>query len=353
MSVALRTITRIQDADDAPALGVDQNGYALTWDNASGAFVAADVGGLPLTAGSDNALTGPLYLDPGSDDSATVFRVPVTSTNNGDILFNVHRAEFSGIEDVVFNWGFNNAIAGGKSDAGLHSWYLQLENDYSFSAKRWVEYHLNLFPTSGDGFRPFQYQYTTDGTEGLLYFRATNFQVSNHVGTNQGLTIEYSAPDATQATVKVRGYIELLPRTTSPGLVIQNATSTFYQINGSDQQFRARITTFAAIDGTGYFTFSSVSGINTSLRRLDVNSTATSQPTLQLTGPASHSGPLLSALNSAAAVQFQIGPAGQIRTNQAAANTATPSGATSYQLPVYNAAGALLGYIPVYGSAWS
>jgi hypothetical protein len=44
MAVALRTITRIQDCDDAPTLGASQNGYALTWDNASGAFVASQIG---------------------------------------------------------------------------------------------------------------------------------------------------------------------------------------------------------------------------------------------------------------------------------------------------------------------
>lgn len=38
---------------------------------------------------------------------------------------------------------------------------------------------------------------------------------------------------------------------------------------------------------------------------------------------------------------------------QAAANTATPSGATAYQLPVYDGAGTLLGYVPVYTSPWS
>lgn len=42
MAVAIRTATRIQDQDDAPALGAGQNGYALTWDNATGAFVAGE-----------------------------------------------------------------------------------------------------------------------------------------------------------------------------------------------------------------------------------------------------------------------------------------------------------------------
>lgn len=36
----------------------------------------------------------------------------------------------------------------------------------------------------------------------------------------------------------------------------------------------------------------------------------------------------------------------------AISNTHSPSGATAYQLPVYDSAGVLLGYIPIYGSAW-
>ena len=55
MSVAIRAITQIQEADDAPTLGAGQDGYVLTWDNASGAFVAT-----ALSAGvtDHGALTG-------------------------------------------------------------------------------------------------------------------------------------------------------------------------------------------------------------------------------------------------------------------------------------------------------
>lgn len=35
-----------------------------------------------------------------------------------------------------------------------------------------------------------------------------------------------------------------------------------------------------------------------------------------------------------------------------AGNTNTPSGATAYAWPVYDEAGALKGYVPVYGAAW-
>lgn len=52
MSIAIRTITRLQDADDAPPLGAGQNGHALTWNNATGAFVAT-----PLVT-DHGALTG-------------------------------------------------------------------------------------------------------------------------------------------------------------------------------------------------------------------------------------------------------------------------------------------------------
>ena len=55
MSVAIRAITRIQDADDAPALAVGQDGYALTWDNTSGAFVAT---ALPSVVTDHGALSG-------------------------------------------------------------------------------------------------------------------------------------------------------------------------------------------------------------------------------------------------------------------------------------------------------
>lgn len=56
--------------------------------------------------------------------------------------------------------------------------------------------------------------------------------------------------------------------------------------------------------------------------------------------------------NSSNTVQFAIGAGGKMKTNQATANTHTPSGATAKQLPIYDTAGTLLGYIPIYGSAW-
>jgi hypothetical protein len=49
---------------------------------------------------------------------------------------------------------------------------------------------------------------------------------------------------------------------------------------------------------------------------------------------------------------FNLTGQGRIGTNQGTANTNTPSGATANQLPIYDEAGTLLGYIPIYAAAW-
>tara|TARA_R100001143_G_C3360997_1_gene135670 strand:+ start:4226 stop:5626 length:1401 start_codon:yes stop_codon:yes gene_type:complete len=49
---------------------------------------------------------------------------------------------------------------------------------------------------------------------------------------------------------------------------------------------------------------------------------------------------------------FGVEARGRLRTNQASTNTNTPSGATSNELPLYDETGALIGYIPIYGSQW-
>lgn len=43
---------------------------------------------------------------------------------------------------------------------------------------------------------------------------------------------------------------------------------------------------------------------------------------------------------------------GGLGLSNSAANTNTPSGATAHQLPIYDASGTLLGYIPIYAAAW-
>lgn len=67
---------------------------------------------------------------------------------------------------------------------------------------------------------------------------------------------------------------------------------------------------------------------------------------LTVTGPASHSAKLLNLKNSGAALQFAVGFSGEIWSNQIQA-VAVPA-TNSHRMPIYNNAGTLMGYIPIY-----
>lgn len=73
---------------------------------------------------------------------------------------------------------------------------------------------------------------------------------------------------------------------------------------------------------------------------------------LTLTGGSSQTGPLLRTENSSNVIQFAVGIGGKLLTNQAVANTNTPTGATVQAMPFYNVAGTLLGYAPLYAAPW-
>jgi hypothetical protein len=80
--------------------------------------------------------------------------------------------------------------------------------------------------------------------------------------------------------------------------------------------------------------------------QLQVNPTAAGVTGALVRGYASQSANLLELQNSASAIQFAIGPAGSIRTNQTAAGTVL--GSVTNKLPIYNTAGTLIGYAPIY-----
>lgn len=315
--------------------------------------------GLPLTAGSGQALTGTLYIDPGADDAAQLLRVPTTSTNNGDILFNVYRAEFETVEDVVFNWGFNNAVAGGKIDAALHAWYLQLENDYKFAGKRWTEYHLNLFPAAGGSFRPFQYTYTTDGTEGSIVFRASDVAIMDIPGVNTLITMNPGSP----GYIQMNGQLVFRPPVNNAsGLQIAtisgvtllgfNTSTDSASSLASDWQFRDPGDNALVMNIMSASKKVAIGGANQLYGVLTSQSTAANLAAGSFHAHASQSELAFQVLTSAHAVMFGVGATGQITTNQASADTNSPSGATAYKLPIYGANSVLLGYVPIYASAW-
>lgn len=85
--------------------------------------------------------------------------------------------------------------------------------------------------------------------------------------------------------------------------------------------------------------------------QLQITNASTTTRTLIAQAASSNARNIIEAKESSTVV-FGVGVGGKMLTNQAAANTNTPSGSTAYQLPIYNTAAALLGYIPVYAAAW-
>lgn len=83
-----------------------------------------------------------------------------------------------------------------------------------------------------------------------------------------------------------------------------------------------------------------------------VESSTTTTTAVDIKSVSGQTASLIRVKNSANTEMFAIGANGEIRTNQAVANTNTPSGATLKAVPLYNASGTLDGYIPVYAIPW-
>lgn len=361
MTTAIRSITRIQDADDFGSTpGAGSDGYALTWDNNSSQFALASSGN--FSADGSTPMTDTLTLE-GIDDgeSALVLQIPVSSADGADFNFNIGSTLFSPTYDTTFNWGFNNDT-GGPAVATKHAWYLQLEYDY-YTGQHYAEYHLNLFGANGSfNFRPFEYKYRIDGSGGSLVYKASSYQI---------LSLDESPHTVISVTAAATSllssyYIKSQFRVDIP----DNATTGFYLVsdngavpilavdtNENDLRFRSRVLSFANTAGT--VDFSRLSDGKFAMNGETYNGAA-----LNILAPTNGSGiylrtaatdpkPHIIMASNAGTVEFAVSNGGSILTNQTTANTATPSGATAYQLPIYGIAGVLLGYIPVYGSAWS
>lgn len=76
---------------------------------------------------------------------------------------------------------------------------------------------------------------------------------------------------------------------------------------------------------------------------------STSVTPVRVIAAASATAVIFEVLTSALAQQFAIGATGQIRTNQTASATG-PVGSIVAKLPIYNASGTLVGYVPLYNS---
>ena len=87
MAVAIRAITRLQDADDVPVLGADQDGQLLAWDNDAGNFTTASGGG----GGGDFSTV----IDAAGGGDYTTLAAALAAASAGDALF-VKSGTYSG-----------------------------------------------------------------------------------------------------------------------------------------------------------------------------------------------------------------------------------------------------------------
>lgn len=107
-----------------------------------------------------------------------------------------------------------------------------------------------------------------------------------------------------------------------------------------------------AYSSTAWMRFASVASPTMGAAVWIQNPTSVGNHVLRLRGKNGQTGHLVLMEDSALSLQFAIAGNGRIYTNQAVANTNTPSGATVQAMPFYNAAGTLLGYAPLYAAPW-
>lgn len=334
-------------------------------ESVSGSQAKADAAAAAAQAAAEAAsvakvgdtMTGVLQFDPGVDDSAEILRILSTSADAEDFRMNISGADFSGTWDSIFNWGFNQTEGGGRETDAKHTLYLQLEYDFLSGGQHYAEYHLNLQGASGAfNFRPFEYKYNIDGSTGSQIYTASQFQVVGLAGADTAI-IATNIGSATTKTVGLYGILQLFPNTSnSAAMTITGSSSVaVFTLDSTvnDLNFKARVFGVSKTDGTLIF---QVNGLNRSVnvtgQSIFTSHSDAAIPLILKGFSPTQSAALIQARSSADAIQFAIGPTGQLRTNQTAANTNTPSGATAYQLPIYNESGTLLGYVPVYGSAW-
>lgn len=95
-------------------------------------------------------------------------------------------------------------------------------------------------------------------------------------------------------------------------------------------------------------------GINTTSQAatFHVNAVAPGTSALIIRSAPSPTVDVMRVQDSGGATQFSIASDGKLKTNQSSVNTNTPAGATARQLAIYGTGGGLLGYVPIYGSAW-
>lgn len=302
----------VQFSWDGPgALGAGDDGKALCWDQSSGKFV--------LTSKAAAAHThAPSDLTQGGATASQVL------SWNGSAWAPTTLP--AGVTD-------HGALSGLADDD--HTQYLVLAPGDSAR---------NVIQPSGAAIKPLVVKGAASQSANLL-------ELQNSAGT----ALAYMNPSGT--IYAPNGY----PGTTPAMLGLSGAAGIYFTSSGGGYG------TLGATSGAGWLDWGSgigglglrmmrgfyVTSVSSSNNAIQVHgSTNQSVTTVYIRAASGQTGDLQQWQSSASAVLFAVGPAGQIKTAQTTANTNTPSGATARQLPLYNESGTLLGYVPVYGSAW-
>ena len=215
---------------------------------------------LPKSAGSGEPLTGALYLDPGADDAATLLRVPVTTSDGADILLNVARVDFDGVEDVTLNFGFNNGGTGAL-DGNKHAWYSQWEYRYNTAGTEWAEYHLNLLGANGAfAFRPVEYKFDVTGASGTISYRSSVVAWES-INSHQAMRLQLGASSAAS---ELNMYGALAVRDSQNVTVYGGSVQVSSPDNTKVYSFSisdSGVGQFTLISGSAYLSFSNFSAI--------------------------------------------------------------------------------------------
>jgi hypothetical protein len=156
-----------------------------------------------------------------------VLYIDSADADSRDWNWNLHTAAQAGRDNVVLNWGYNNAAGGGCSDLTEPCLYLQLESFYT-SGDDWFEYHLNYYDVNNaNDFRPLQINISRDDQECSLYLLGEHHYFQDKAQT-AGLII--------QATTQIVAYDPVYIRETSANaLLVQTAAlATILRVDTSD-----------------------------------------------------------------------------------------------------------------------
>ena len=183
---------------------------------------------------------------------------------------------------------------------------------------------------------------TLDSTNGLVQFRIAKSSVFRAVATSQPGMIRNDSIMEIQSSDGASIYWDLR----------NDGQPRFY----SQMSMGAGCVTYGNIDfwagGIRRAEVTNVPLLQPNTTNFLIHTIAATNTGLIIRGATSQSANLQEWQNSGNTVQFAVGPTGKILTNQAVSNTNTPSGATTKAVPLYDIAGTLLGYFPLFASLW-